>query len=157
MRYGAQIEIVPRSGAADAIIRPLREATEMLADAARDEEADLVESGVVVRRVVRRRWRLVGVGMHVGGHRHGGDGRGERVARAHGVTFHLEFAAEGRELGPKADDMTSGARLLRLLGKRWHSFGTLHARAEQDDCRERYVVDAKPHDNPPESCMPSNL
>jgi gamma-glutamyl phosphate reductase len=59
---GADIDIVPTEGAADAVPCPLREAAEVLADAAGDEGADLVDGDVVVDVVVGRgRRRLVAV------------------------------------------------------------------------------------------------
>ena len=49
MRRCAQVEIVPREGAANAVIGPLCEAAEMIADAAGDEQAHLIDRNVVIR------------------------------------------------------------------------------------------------------------
>ena len=79
----------------------------MLAEAARREQADLIERDIVVVGLMRRgRAVLIALGADVGGHAHHRKRHDIPLAdRAHGVTMQLEIAPELRELRPKAADM----------------------------------------------------
>src|SRR5204863_5270313 len=65
VRRGAQIDIVPGESAPNTIISPLREAPEMLPDAAGNKQAYLIDGGVVICTVMRcRRLWLIGLRVH---------------------------------------------------------------------------------------------
>ena len=57
IHYSPQIEIVPRPLLIDAVVRRLGEAAKMIADAAGEEQANLIKREVVVRMEVRCRRR----------------------------------------------------------------------------------------------------
>ena len=92
----------------------------MRAEAAREEEVDLVDRPVVVdAETSGRRGHLVLRGVDVGGL--SGDGeRHVEAPRPQGVAAHLEFAAKGRELGAKAAHMAARAWLPGLDGEGRH-------------------------------------
>ena len=111
---GTDIGIIQAHRTADAVIGDLDEASQMIAIAAGDEKRDLVDRGIVVHAVVRRRRRrLILRGVEERGN---SDERQRRrvLHGAQGVAAELELPSERSELRTEGADVAGGTRLTRL-------------------------------------------
>src|SRR6266550_2092626 len=88
----------------------------MIAHAARDEDARLVERKIVVHPIMRRgrRWPVL-LRVHERGDDHARERKREIPALPHRVAFQLELTAEGRQLRSEPADVTGAAAQPRLL------------------------------------------